>query len=601
MTRPLHIALLLGVLALGAGAGCVAHNDGAPQPHQMCNVDFLCASGDTCAADGQCYGPVSDPDTLAVEVIPAADDPANVRQEFLGKAGSTSLSVQLETPHTVTGFVRLGSSAGATGSKIDARLVARRPSRLPGGADVVVEAPATAKDGFQLRLPPGEVWQIIVFPKDGADSLDGPPVPFAQLVGQNLMRDFNVPAPSELKKARGVLQNAIGEPLVDVPVQMFGRLPSISGEVVASQSVRTADDGSFQLAMPVGLHSEYRLVVNGNQSKPAMPEVSFPGVVIPDPTNLAMVKDLGTLSLPSFGTPQPSMVEIQGTTIAGGTEKAIGARVVFTTEWSESAPGVAAPCVAGARCARFRREKVVDATGSVVVDLLPGTSQNDRSYDVAVLTLSISDFASRFGIRVIVTEQGGLLAPIMLAPKVRLTGQVSDLMGAPLGDVEIVARPVLDPDLTLTASETATVEAFQTPRVFSSMADGSFTVKVEPEFLGRDAAYDLELVPPLESGLPRWVRHDVLVPRDLPSSKRIVNQGTFTPPEPVRVSGLVLAPNQQPLARAEVLVYRLDASCTRGIVGPAPTCLKPTLVARTTTGMAGANGNFSVVLPRSGL
>jgi len=394
--------------------------------------------------------------------------------------------------------------------------------------------------------------------------------------------------------------DAVGDPVIDVPVQVFGRLSAVSGEVVASQSVRTAGDGSFQIALPVRLHSEYRLVINGQQAMPLMPEVSFPGVIIPDPTDITTVKDLGRFSLPAYGAAKDYSFEVQGVSIAGSLAKALGARVSFTTEWAESAPGVPAPCQAGARCSKFKREAIVDPSGRVTVALLPGNAQADRSYLVDVLTPATSAFASQAGITRAVPDQGGVIPGITLDPKTRLTGKVADLFGAPLQGVEVVARPALD-GVRLNAAETLALAAFASPRALSDGSDGSFAVLVEPRLLDSAARYDIELVPPPETGLPRWLRKSVVVGDD----QTIVDLMTLTPPEPVLVAGTVEGPDGKPVEHVEVLIFRVDPACTREPVGGTPTCAPPRLLARTETYAArklgSKTGNFTVILSRSGL
>jgi hypothetical protein len=138
-------------------------------------------------------------------------------------------------------------------------------------------------------------------------------------------------------------------------------------------------------------------------------------------------------------------------------------------------------------------------------------------------------------------------------------GAVKDSQGRPAAQMTVHAQLSTAFAASLTADEAEQLAALGLPEVTTN-STGAFVMNLDTMLVGKPAAYDLELVPPNGSTLPRWSREEVAVP----AADAKLDLGDVALPASTRVSGLVRDENSYPVADAEVRVYmRTDSQPSR--------------------------------------
>jgi hypothetical protein len=158
-----------------------------------------------------------------------------------------------------------------------------------------------------------------------------------------------------------------------------------------------------------------------------------------------------------------------------------------------------------------------------------------------------------------VTGEGGVLAEVQLPGRVQVSGTVRDSEGKPAP--RITVRPELTDSFLAGASGASDrLAALRLPEVTTS-PDGVFTLYLDAMLAGLVAEYDLELVPPSGSALPRWSRDRVTLPTGADAALPL---GDLALPPSSLVSGTVRDELGMPVADAEVRVYsRTSATSAR--------------------------------------
>jgi hypothetical protein len=272
-------------------------------------------------------------------------------------------------------------------------------------------------------------------------------------------------------------------------------------------------------------------------------------------------------ALPGTATYQ---LPVEGASPAGGTRPAIGARVILTTTLA-----------AGRDTMRYATEAVVGPLGRAEVQLIPGVLDSNRGYSVTVLPTPSSELGARWDGTVTLGPgaAGVLVLPAISLPRrVLVSGFVHDHLGR--GAAGVTVTPALAASFlaatTPEALDAAHADRLQLPQTVT-LASGAFMFYLDAVVAGKPAVYDLELVPPNASALPRWSTDEVAV-----SGER-VDVPRVDLPAAALISGIVKTEDgRNVVPGAVVQVYmRVDG-------GPA----RPRALAT-----SDAQGKISLVLP----
>lgn len=547
--------LVRAVLALVLlGGGCIE----AEAPKGECHIDDDCPGDEVCREDHLCYGsPPAIP--LAAELYPSEERAgdlarAEVTELAIDKRGEFELAFADSV--VVEGRVVLfGETTSAA-----AKLVFRRPSRIPGAPDYVVTTDSEpgrpeGESSFRVRLIPtdsGETYQVTVYPDNGAiyTPPEGWPTPAELappkrepvLITEDLTGVVITLADAQgMKQIRGRLVDAAGRGFEGLRVRAYGRFTPGSAPEILSSRVRTDADGRFAIVVPVAAEDDFDIVFLPDPGAP-LPQATLRNVHVDDPPgDITVTADIGDVVLPSFAAPTDFVLPVFGQSSAGGDEPATGAVVSFRSQILSE----------GDLTVEYRAEGVVDGNGLATVKLIPGGLQQNRLYTVNVLPLPDSEHAARWGDAVEVGLMGGVLA--MLAPlpqRIYVSGQVLDHEGQPAPNVRVLPIPAPAFTFGLDAAARDAVAALRWPETLTD-ADGVFAIHLDPAILGVDAVYDFELEPPEMSLLPRWTVSAV----DLGGADAARSMGEIVLPDASLAWGTVLGPDGEPVPLAQVRVY----------------------------------------------
>jgi hypothetical protein len=457
-------------------------------------------------------------------------------------------------------------------------VIVSRPSRIAGAPAYVVVARAVAgkaagQEAFKIRLPPtldGELYTVTVVPDDGTISPAqpgqplpnalAPPVvlnPFA--LTEDRTRDITLDS-GGLKEISGRVVDAVGGGVQGMVVKAWNRRGS-DYELVSSTAI-TAEDGAFTLYVPLSRSTIVDLYVTPGPGQ-HRPSLVRRGVLVSGaPTALTgTVQDLRFPPLPSTGVYQ---LEVKGPSAAGGTRLAVGATVRLSTAITAAGDDV-----------RYETEATVGPTGVAELHLIPGVLDANREYQATIVPEANAEQGAKWDATISVGPGlGGSLAAVTVPARAQLTGTVLDSENRAVAGLTV--RPALSKAFLAAAAPAtrALVDRVALPEVTTSNT-GSFTMYLDPTVGSEIARYDLELLPPNASNLPRWSRDDVSM------VDQKVEVGIIKLPAGTLVSGTVKTEDGVPVADALVQVYERIAGTAR-------------LRAIATSN---AQGNMSLVLP----
>ncbi len=217
-----------------------------------------------------------------------------------------------------------------------------------------------------------------------------------------------------------------------------------------------------------------------------------------------------------------------------------------------------------------------DANGKATLALIPSAMGN-RVYQVAVSPPVTSDFEATIT-SVSVASTDGYAAPLVLAPRARVTGRVLAPDNSPVKNLMVVPTPATVAAALVSPSSMGLVTAASSGL---TDAQGQFVLRLDT------GAYDFGLIPPSNTSLPlHWVDgQQISSDIDLPD---------VTLPAGASVVGRVTDSLGQPLIGADVRIYSVvppKANCSTAD----DTCLAPPrLIAE---GISVASGTVPVLLP----
>ena len=550
-------------LALLALSGCVSLAPNIDIPPE-CVDSIDCPMGESCR-DGFCYG---NPPQVSVsaQLLPPATRPdlAATEIESLTVSAEGSFEMSFAPSAEVSGRVVLPPLT----SSVPARLRFSRASHIPGAPPLTVEVDATAGRGpgevaFKVRLgltTNDDLWLVTIVPDD-TNVLPALNMTLAQaapsrrvaiaVTGPTVI-DLPLVDAAGLKELHGTVTDAAARGLEGLRVSAYGRPAPGAPLELCSSSGRTLADGSYTLRLPVSWEDTFDVVVEPTATVRS-PILRQREVQIPDGANPTVLD----LSFPSFPTPAPYDLPVYSKAPAGGNAFAVDADVVFTTTLLDEGP----------RTVTYRATGTVDARGLARVDLIPGTIDENRPYLVRVLPPLDEPHGSVWDVPVEVgAGSGGVLPDLILPRRALMTGRVVDHEGDPVKDLAV--RPGLSPSFILPLPPALQVLlAGIRPVEVATNEDGRFEIYLDAELLGLPALYDLELVPPTGSLLPRWSVEAITIPTDLPA----VDYGDLALPRGALADGPVKDTLGNHVGTAEVRIWAPSDQA----LACAPICVAP--------------------------
>lgn len=557
-TAPLR-ALLVAALAAAALVGCQAgpsHGDAnnntvAPE----CESDADCvAGGEVCSPHRVCLPRARGSLPLAIALGPVENDGSAPRRTEYG-IPPLELTVEDGVARVTYPEGRLLSGAVMVVNDVEvalqATLTASRPSRIPGRPKVTASRSVLA-EGFLLRPDPNEVdtsFDLVLLPDITYTVRATPESPYDEKY-HPLMRDvtlehdeeqwFMFGDPEQSIHVAGAVLDALGAPVNGVRVKA---VDEETGLYISSTGI-TDETGTFHLLMPAGIRS-YRLTFGPSDENGTVPVIVQSGVIIGDtaaqqgPENAYdNPESLEPIHLPAFPTPVPFTFLLQGRGSDGTIQPAAGVSVTFETTvgHESSVEGI------------YRVSGVTNNEGEVELELIPGDSTRNRSYDVTVITPvdEEHEFASTVleGEHAVKVGTSGGAITLELDRRVPFSSSVSSSWEGDLSGVTVQARRLDGPEaLRNTLRSAVTKET------------GRFNLKLDP------GQYNLEILPPTGLPLPRWVIQEPLevLPDELPAS--FVDGLTLPDAAVLQVQVTGDGATPAPKANVRVSVYLVDDFC----------------------------------------
>jgi hypothetical protein len=547
-------------------AGCVEEKDPAPTP--VCQTSDDCAPGQDCI-EHACFGAATGEFSAELFAPQSRRDMlARAEIQRLGITPEGHADIMFARSVEVTGSVLLRSTDPTS---VAAKVVFRRPSRIPGAPDYVVSVDAAAGKGpgemaFRVRLLPNEVgesYQVTIYPDDG--TLATPPagqLPPSALAPPQVVPDVHLTTNLSnfdvaldrggVRSVSGQVVDAVGAGMPGMVVRAYGQLTSSAPLELVSSTGRTDEEGRFEIFLPTGRSSLFDLRITPGVGVRAASLVRKS--VRPTLGQSVGASVLEPIRYPALPRPVRYQLPVAGADAAGGRKAALGATVIFSSTLLATATDTVT----------YQTQAEVGTAGLAEPDLIPGVLEQNRAYQVTVLPLANTLQGARWDASVSVgppnpvTGDGGVLAELDLPARVLVSGTVRDADGKTVN--KLTVRPQLAAGFVAGAgADLERVAAVRLPEVTTN-DQGLFSVYLDRALAGLDAGYDLELLPPGGSVLPRWSRDQVSPPRD----DARLELGDLGLPRASLVSGVVTDEGGTPVADAEIRVYmRVGAASAR--------------------------------------
>lgn len=557
--RHASITIAIALVAMG---GCVTEPD-STQP-DGCKKSEECAPGFQCI-DNACFSASSSGDFAAELFAPQnrSDMLARAEIKMLGISASNTTEIMFARSVEVAGRVLLRSTDETS---VAAKLSFRRPSRIPGAPDYVVNATAAAgkkagEPAFRVRLLPNvddETYEVTIYPDDGTlvtpapgqqppNALAPPQVVAPVKLTTNLDR-FDVALDrGGVRGISGQVVDAVGEGMPNMVVRAYSRLTSSAPLELVSSTGKTDDAGRFEIFLPMGRSSLFDLSITpgAGVKVPSLVRKGVRPTLAVSGTSLSLGDAIRYPALPKSVKYQ---LPVEGADKDGGRKPALGATVTLVTTLLTTSTDTVT----------FETQAEVGTAGFAELDLVPGVLEQNRNYQVTVLPLANTLQGARWDATVSIgppnpaTGEGGVLAALDLPSRVLVTGTVKGADGKPVSKVTV--RPQLSAGFVAAAGAGIDrVGAARLPEVTTNEV-GLFSVFLDAKLAGMAADYDLELVPPAGSVLPRWSR-DHVAPSGEAGRQEL---GDIALPGASLVSGIVRDEDGGPVADAEIRVYMTD-------------------------------------------
>jgi len=550
--------MLLAAVSLGA-----CNKDQAPA--QECRHDPDCGNPSLACVAGACTTKVDTYPTVAVEIAPPSD----------AKFAATelvSVTLSSETALVANGKVNVTASVQSPEADLfssQGHVLLTRPSLIPGKA-AVSTAGELAGGSVTFSVPAdalGTTASLTLLPT----SAPSPQPPVIRSVALATQVAVALPTRSELASYTGVLLSALGDPAPSYFVRGFPVGAGVSATPITSVTL-TGQDGGFTVfvdpmtrrgAGDTPMWLEFWEASEGSVS----PRLHTDAV---NPTNPGDQYGKTQWRLPAYVAPTLLRFRV------GGGESVSTPIKDATLRFRTNLPS------AGSGQAYYSQEGKTDDVGQVDVPLVPGTLDEARIYDVAVVPPPDSPFSGKCLTGFPVTAPAltntdvPVASVIHLERKWQVGGHVRDARGQTITNATVTAtRLASDADHGCLAGLVADSTSATTD------ASGSYALLLQT------GTYRLEVDPPAGAQWPRLSATAAGSPFDVGADAAL----DFQLPSGVVASGTVRGPSGEPVANADLRFFQVScpsASCGSTNVSP------PELLAN---GRSDAGGLFRVVLP----
>ncbi len=562
-----------------------------PDPAQ-CETNEQCASGEFCD-EGLCWGDPP-PGPFAAVLTPPFERAdlvvTHMAELDIDQDGNIPDLVFAETV-AITGRVVIDCPDALEGGDCDptrsvaAHIWVRRRSDIAGAPDYTrtvdaaggVEAGDTAFSLLLPRLPDGaEPYQISVIPDDTSIEGELPPAAIAPPIRFALAGDSDQPdvdwtlgAPEDHKWVTGRIVDAAARGIEGMQVFTLGQWTA-DGPAERSSTIATTDaEGNFTLRVPLAMIDTYELVARPTAGM-VSPTLHAAELYIADPGADQYV-DIGELRMPSYPEPTTFVLPLLGTGSNGDEIAAAGAEVTMTTILDDGEGVTAVYTATGAS----------DVDGKVELQLIGGGS-NNRLYLVQVRSDPMSENASIAGQMVSVgpgSAGTAYLGGLLLPRRVAVSGTLVDDAGQPVANAEILARPAANFIWTLDLAAQDFLTNLQPPSTTSN-DHGDFLLWLDPDVIGNQASYDLQITPPPGTAAPPWTKEQVEVAPFNPLEEDPNRLDEIVLPRATHARGTVVTSEGEAIAGATVWVLRLRTDstlCNNAIRPLGDVCIPPAI------------------------
>ncbi len=549
-----HLALLATCIVGGLG-GCLDVPSG---PVQQCRIDSDCASGEVCSG-GLCYGNPPGGMFAATLSAPAAlEELVSTEIPMLSLPADGWLGeLELEAPVTISGRVEAycatGVSCSSASIAADVRLT--RPSQFPGGPALRFSAQSEpdigrGADSFSIRVPrtkPGDPpWVVTIDPDGGGErpaahggtdpAEVAPPRHLMLTATDNLEHQTYTLGSPEAPVISGSLRDALGQPLIGYRVVALGRWDESSALTEVS-TVHFTTDGTYAITVAEQAIGPLELVATPYGNNDVAPELRI--------TYVGDITHIRNVSQPAgLGEPTVLAIPIQGLAPDGQVKPVSGVRVIVHA--------VLEPQFSGGARVVFNAETTTGEDGIARLSVLDG-GLLASIYRIRVVPPASSSFGIVFDGEIDV----GNPAPVRLASRVALRGNVVDSTGAPVPGVSVTARRSVRFLWSVADREQSFLDEIPASTALTPES-GEFVVWVDPSVANVWGHYDLYFDTPVGSTAPSWSIPDIEIPRT--AGQFTVSLDTVTLPAAARLHGKVVTSSGSPVEGSALRVFQISSN-----------------------------------------
>jgi hypothetical protein len=546
----------------------------------------MCTSTDECDGtaicdQGVCWGDPPDTTLFAAVVIPPADRPDLAPAEIAGVQIAPDGTISgLEFAETIQFHGRIIIGCGANQSEgcgpsalVPAQVIVERSASFPGGPEyrrtVITNVEVAAdEDSFSVSLPKdGKDYRVTVVPDEAllnsqvdptGNQIQAPPYAMQITADADQEIDLEIGKPDQLKTIQGCVNSSTGtgDLFEGMHVHALGRWAQEDEPTRASSIVTTDAEGCFSLAVPIDMLNSFDIVAQPGPGL-TLPTIRLFGENVPDPLFPGEPENhyLEPLVMPNAANPVIFRLPLYGLSSGGAPEPISGATVTMDTTFK--LPPSEERDIEVSFSAKATSNGIGEPEeGVAVIELYPGSFDNNRSYTIRVLSPPNSEFSSVFASNVDIGTGEGVLEGLALERRVVVSGALAKADSEPLPATPLTVRPspLMRRALT-TAADRAILDNLQFASVLSGET-GEFLLWLDRDLLGLTAQYDFELSPPDFSSAPTWTFEDIILDPNR-AGQESVDLGVLTLPAASYARGLVRDPDGHVVPGAEVRWFQL--------------------------------------------
>lgn len=580
---PLALGAPLALWALALGGACIDVPD-EREPQCRKTSDCEQAAGEVCE-DGVCWGdpPVFEmaaivgPPGDAKDLVPAEMTPLTILPS--GLLPQLALGSPITVRSQVVRDCPMGMPSCPT-VPVAATISITRPSSFSGGPGFSLVQQSNADGNLVLYLPltrPSDPdYLVTISPTDrgatrstlfstDAEQLAPRRMRLRALSDTNFV--FRLP-PVTAQAISGKVLDGAGLGLAGYRVVARGGWVAGEPATEVSTVAVTDADGSYSLQLSDELAGKVLVRAEPPADRKGTATLEIGGV---DPSAADDVE----FHLPlAERAPVPLPITVKGRDSGGQLGPADGISVRLRYELVE-----------GNQTSRYDVEGTTNGSGLVTLTTVPGVAGTDWTYRLSMLPPADSRLGAVYDSPLVVGAGG---APVVEMPnRVSITGVLLDGTRAMKG-VTLSARPSRTFLQSLDASKRTFVGEIAATTATTSKT-GEFVVWADQQIAGVPARYSITLQPPDGELVPSWTHAEEIVVPSEPPGLTTVNAGTLYAVDSANVHGFITNPGGRPVAKARVLIYKVDTSCLSDCAGTAQ------LIGR---GVSDDDGEVRIALPK---